>query len=64
MPQPERRLHPAGAVQTVTLRGPERTIDLRVRDPNQFKLVKVGDQVQATFTHAVAISVEPATAKK
>lgn len=46
--------------QTVTLRGPEHTVDLRVRDPEQFKLVKVGDQVQATFTDAVAISVEPA----
>jgi Cu/Ag efflux protein CusF len=50
--------------QTVTLRGPEHTVDLRVRDPKQFKLVKVGDQVQATFTDAVAISVEPAAGKK
>lgn len=50
--------------QTVTLRGPEHTVDLRVRDPNQLKLVKVGDQVQATFTDAVAISVEPAAGKK
>lgn len=50
--------------QTVTLRGPEHTVDLRVRDPNQLKLVKVGDQVQATFTDAVAISVEPAPSRK
>jgi Cu/Ag efflux protein CusF len=50
--------------QTVTLRGPERTIDLRVRDPNQLKLAKVGDQVQATFTDAVAIAVEPVAGKK
>jgi len=50
--------------QTVTLRGPEHTVDLRVRDPKQFKLVKVGDQVQATYTDAVAIAVEPATGKK
>jgi hypothetical protein len=48
--------------QSVRLRGPQRTIDLKVRDPNQFKLVKVGDQVEATFTEAVALSVEPATA--
>lgn len=50
--------------QTVTLRGPQHTVDLRLRDPNQIKLVKVGDQVQATFTDAVAISVEPAAAKR
>lgn len=54
--------------QTVTLRGPNRVVDLKVRDPKQFKLVKVGDQVEATYTEAAAISVEPApkpaTAKK
>ncbi|MDZ7653936.1 MAG: hypothetical protein U5L03_15955 [Burkholderiaceae bacterium] len=48
--------------QTVTLRGPKRTVDLKLRDPEQFKLVKVGDQVQATYTEAVALAVEPATA--
>jgi len=46
--------------QTVTLRGPNRVVDLKVRDPKQFKLVKVGDQVEATYTEAAAISVEPA----
>jgi hypothetical protein len=46
--------------QTVTLRGPTRIVDLRVYDPEQFKLVAVGDQVEATYTEAVAISVEPA----
>jgi Cu/Ag efflux protein CusF len=35
-------------------------IDLRVRDPEQLKLVKKGDQIQATFTEAVAVSMEPA----
>ena len=48
------------AKQTVRLRGPQRTVDLKVRDPNQFKLIKVGDQVEATFTEAVAIALEPA----
>ncbi|MGZ8273112.1 MAG: hypothetical protein ACXWUM_04295 [Burkholderiaceae bacterium] len=47
------------AKQTVRLRGVERTIDLKVRDPKQLALVKVGDQVEATFTEAVALSVEP-----
>jgi hypothetical protein len=46
--------------QTVRLRGPTRVVDLRVHDPEQFKLVAVGDQVEATYTEAVAISVEPA----
>ena len=46
--------------QTVRLRGPQRTIDLKVRDPEQLKLAKVGDQVEATFTEAVAIALEPA----
>jgi len=53
--------------QIVTLRGPNRTVDLKLRDPEQTKLVKVGDQVEATFTEAAALSVEPApkpTAKK
>jgi len=49
--------------QTVTLRGVEHTIDLRVPDKNQFKLIKVGDQVQATYTEAVAVSMEPAAKK-
>jgi hypothetical protein len=46
--------------RTVTLRGPKRTVDLRVRDPEQLKLVKVGDQVEATYVEAAAVSVEPA----
>jgi hypothetical protein len=37
-------------------------IDLNVRDPEQIKLIKKGDQVQATYTEAVAISLEPAAA--
>jgi len=46
--------------QTVTLRGPTRVVDLRVHDPEQFKLVAVGDQVEATYIEALAIAVEPA----
>jgi len=46
---------------TVTLRGPKgNMVDLNVRDPNQLKLVKKGDQVEAVYTEAVAITVEPA----
>ena len=53
--------------QTITLRGPENTVDLRISDPEQFKLVAKGDQVQATYSEAVALKVErvkDSTAKK
>jgi hypothetical protein len=39
-------------------------IDLRVRDPEQLKLIKKGDQIQATYTEAVAVSMEPAAPAK
>jgi Cu/Ag efflux protein CusF len=48
------------ATQTVTLKGPKQTVDLKVADPEQFKLIKVGDQVEANYTEALAIAVEPA----
>ena len=50
------------ATQMVTLKGPSRTIDLKVKDPAQFKLVKVGDQVEANYTEALAIAVTPSKA--
>jgi Cu/Ag efflux protein CusF len=48
----------------VTLKGPNRTVDLYVEDPEQLKLIKVGDQVEAVYTQAVAVTVEPVAAKK
>jgi hypothetical protein len=48
------------ATQTITVKGPQRTIDLKVKDPEQFKLIKVGDQLEVTYTAAVALSVAPA----
>ena len=47
------------AKQVVTLKGPQRTVDLKVADPEQFKRIAKGDQVEATFTQALAIAVEP-----
>jgi len=47
------------AKQVVTLKGPNQTVDLRVQDPAQFKNIAVGDQVEATFTQAFAVAVEP-----
>ncbi|TMH34275.1 MAG: hypothetical protein E6H66_10275 [Betaproteobacteria bacterium] len=51
------------AKKTVTLRGPKRTVELVVRDPEQLKRVAKGDQVEATYTQALAIAVEPAAKK-
>ena len=48
------------ATQTVTVKGPQRTVDLKVRDPEQFKLIAVGDQIEATYTEAMAVAVTPA----
>ena len=51
------------AKQVVTLKGPQRTVELRIPDPEQFKRVAKGDQVEATYTQAVAIAVAPAAKK-
>ena len=55
--------------KTISLRGPRgNTVKLNVQNPDQFKAVKVGDEVQVTYTEAAAVSVEPgqkpAAAKK
>ncbi len=51
------------AAKTVTVKGPQRTVDLKVNDPEQLKLIAKGDQIEATFTEAMAISVSPAKKK-
>ena len=51
------------ARQMITLRGPQRTAEVRVRDPEQFKLIAKGDQVEVTYTQAVALAVEPVAKK-
>ena len=51
------------AKQVVTLKGPKQTVDLRVADPQQFKRIAKGDQVEATFTQAFAVAVEPSAKK-
>ena len=47
----------------VTVKGAKGQMDLNVRDPEQLKLIKKGDQVQATYTEALAIAMEPAAAE-
>ena len=46
---------------TITLKGPRgNELTLAVHNPEQFKVVKKGDQVEVTYTEALALSVEPA----
>ncbi len=47
------------AKQVITLKGPNRTVDLKIPDPAQFKRIAKGDQVEATYTQALALVVEP-----
>lgn len=49
--------------RTVTLRGAQKTVTLKIRDPEQLKLISKGDQVEGIFSEAVAIAVVPAPAK-
>lgn len=48
---------------SVRLRGPEgNVVDLEVPDPEQLKRIKQGDQVQAVYTEALALKLEPVEA--
>lgn len=50
--------------KTITLRGPKgNVVILDVQNPDQFKVVKKGDQVEADYAEALAVSVEKAPAK-
>ncbi len=50
---------------TITLKGPRgNEVTLNVQNPEQFKVVKKGDQIEVTYTEAVALSVETAKPAK
>jgi hypothetical protein len=51
------------ATQVVTLRGPKRTVEMVVADPEQFKRIAKGDQVEATYTQALAMALDPVAKK-
>ncbi|KAI3595348.1 hypothetical protein D8I24_7969 [Cupriavidus necator H850] len=52
------------STKTVTLKGPKgRTVDLLVEDPERIKGIKKGDRVEAVYTEAVAVSVQPGAGK-
>jgi Cu/Ag efflux protein CusF len=46
--------------QTVTLKGPKRTMTLQVRDPKKLEAIKVGDPVVAKYYEALAFEVKAA----
>jgi hypothetical protein len=49
------------ANKTITVKGPKGNIvELDVKNPDHFKVVKKGDQIEAHYVEAVALSVEPA----
>jgi hypothetical protein len=51
--------------QHISLKGPDgNVVDLPIGDPEQFKLVKKGDQVQATYTEAIAVALTPSSPAK
>jgi hypothetical protein len=43
--------------QTVTLRGPRRSVEVGVNDPTIIAGLKIGDQVEARYVEAVALEV-------
>lgn len=48
----------------ISLKGPRGNVfDLKVQNQDHFKVVKKGDQVEVTYTEALAMSVEPAPKK-
>lgn len=49
------------AKSTISLKGPRgNVVDLKVKNKDHFKVVKKGDLVDAVYSEALAISVEPA----
>jgi hypothetical protein len=50
--------------RTMTIRGPKNTVTVFVENPMHFNVVKPGSQIAVTYTEAVALSLEPASAAK
>ncbi|HSV20148.1 MAG TPA: hypothetical protein VLR71_17160 [Casimicrobiaceae bacterium] len=45
--------------QTITVRGPQRTVELSIDDPEQFKRIAKGDQIEAQYIEAAAVAIVP-----
>ena len=48
------------ATQLVTLKGPKRTVDMVVSDPQQLARVAKGDQVEVTYQQGLLMALDPA----
>ena len=44
---------------TITLRGPQRSVDLVVKDKELLRDVRVGDQIFATYEELTVVSITP-----
>lgn len=44
--------------ESITVKGPNRTVVLKVPKPDLLKEIKVGDKIEATYSEAMAISVD------
>ena len=49
--------------KTITIQGQDKTFEMAVENPEHFKVVKVGDQIDALITESIAISVTGAEKK-
>jgi hypothetical protein len=49
--------------QKITVKGPDSTQEVKVNDPEQFKLIAKGDQIQLTYAEAAAVNIQPAKPK-
>lgn len=47
------------AAGSITLRGPQRSIDLVVKDKELLKDIRVGDQIAATYEEATVVAITP-----
>jgi len=52
------------AAKTITLKGPKgNVVELAVQNPDHFKVVKKGDQIEVDYMEAMAVAVVPAARK-
>lgn len=52
------------AAKTITLKGPKgNVVELNVQNPDHFKVVKKGDQIEVDYIEAMAVAVVPAVRK-
>lgn len=48
------------AQQTITVKGVDQTLTLKVFNPEQLELIATGDQIKAVHTKAIGLGIEPA----